>query len=438
MLIVFEFFHFILLPVLILGAVTLSLAAAATSAMIEVTVFETILSSGSNEGASSLVAWTVILGFEAFKMVSAYLIALPEHALNGFLKKRQLFFIRVFLSSISLFATLAYVATSLYASEATMTRTAELQQELDALNAQIQQVQAQTYDPDTDARLDSSRLLFESALETAQLHQDEWRAAEYQEQAEEAQLALDEKIQQYQTEFDADKDAALQDLNGRAADLKTQMDLTNQHTLRDNNNHLIDVVLSMVWAILFQRNYPQICYWGVCFILSLVLGLGLELIITAGLKIISLPQSQVRVLFNETAESSKVYSFVLRITLQSFCAFSAILLINLFLGYTAQSNCLDLGIAFFSLITGLPLLNLFFDGRSCSSDDSKGTKDSPLKTLLRGSQNVGLTSAVLIVIYCLLGLLTRSIDPSDMSIPQAAALMVGAVGSTAFEKFRTV
>lgn len=435
MIVILSFIKAILLPLFVLSFVALGLGAAMTSATIEVQVFHSLLASGGNANTSTLLSWVIIGSFEMCKLMTTYMSSIKISAIVLPVSKRTLSLVHLFFVSISLVATFAYVSNSLYGSLTTDERRSALQQQISNLETQVVNVKETIYNPDTDKRLDSYRQTFDTAVAIANAHQSNWDTSTYQERVNQARDDLTQATQQYQDEFDQEKAQNIADLEEQISACQSELTLANNDVLRSKNNPLIDRVLSLVWRTLSSNSYPQSFYWLCCILTSLVLSIGIEIVITSVFTFIAAPDAILLKLFYEDEQSIRAHSFLFKCLMQAFCGFACILLVNLIVQYTTGTSCIDLVVSLVSLMAGLPLINIF--ARSTSSAKSENSPkhgDTPIisavqKLIERGGQ-IGISSAILIVIYFLIGLLTHSIDPSAMSIPQASALIAGALGST--------
>ena len=433
MIIILNFFNTLLLPILVLCFVGFGLAAAITSAMIEAVVFSMILTGGNQTAETTLIAWIIIGGFEASKLVATYLKTSPARnnlTMNFFFR-----FARPAFGFISLVATFAFVCNSLYASMATTASLDNIQQNISDLRNQITSVESQNYDPSSDSRLESYRETLRVAITLAEAHQNEWGADSYMEDVSSARDELNNKITTYQKEFETKKEQKINSLTQEIEELNAKMDLTDAENLRANNNLFLDRTLSLIWQIFTQRDYPQIAYWITAIVISLILGCGIEFVINGTLSFLAQSQEQLKEAFHVCEETSKAYSWIVRTILQFACGLSFMLLFALALRYSTSSISFNWGLSSLALITGLPLVNWLFDRKPARPHEVSTSLSKIKRTLLGFKENgkhIGVTSAVLIVIYFLIGALTRSVDPSDMSIPQVAALLVGAIGSSTF------
>lgn len=433
MIIILNFFNTLLLPILVLCFVVFGLAAAITSAMIEAVVFSMILSGGNQAAETSLIAWVVVGGFEASKLITTYLKKSP--AGNSLTMGYFIKFAKPAFGFLSLVATFAFVCNSLYASLATTSSIEATQQSISDLNNQITNIELQNYDASSDSRLDSYRETLRVAITLAEAHKNEWGAASYMEDVYSARNELDNKVASFQAAYDVQKEQKLASLTQKVSELNAEMDFTNAENLRANNNTFLDRSLSLIWQIITQKDYPQIAYWITAIVISLILGCGIEFVISGTLSFLAQSQEKLKEAFHVSEETSKAYSWIVRTILQFACGLSFMLLFALALRYSTSPLSFNWGLSSLALITGLPLVNWFFEQSSARSQEVSVQLSKVKRTFLGLQENgkhIGITSAVLLVIYFLIGALTRTVDPSDMSIPQVAALLVGAIGSNVF------
>lgn len=435
MTIVLLFIHTLLLPLFVLLFVGLGLAASITSAMIEANVFSMILAGGNHPENTTLMAWVIVGGFESFKLLTVYLGTVNRRVPHRFQMGWTLRIAKPFFSLISLVATLAFTCNSLYASLATTSLLDSIQQEISTLSDQAVMIEAEHYSADSDPRLEPYQKELDMAIAMAESHQDVWNASSYMDSVSTARARLSEATTAFESDFNEQKQEKIDSIHQEIAELENQKDLKNSDTLHSANNMFLDRVLSLMWQFLAQTDYPQAAYWCTAVVLSLILGIGIELVISGTFAFLAQPQHQLQEAFHVSTETPKAYSWIVRLLLQFACGLSLMLLVALVLKYTSSSVSLNWGASSLALLAGLPLVNLFFE-RNTEPFENLSAHISGIRQALLGfkesSKRIGITSAVLLVLYFLIGALTRSVDPSDMSIPQVAALLAGAVGSNAF------
>lgn len=431
MLVILAFFDTLLLPILVLAFVFFGLASAITSATIEATVFSMLLAGGDQTSNTGLMCYVVVGGLETFKVVSVYLTAVSKNSSSTLPSIPSLKIARHVLSTISLIATFSYVCNSLYASRTTAAFVDAVQQEISELNTQILAIESLNYDAASDSRLDSYKEELRIAVSLAESHQNEWGATSYMEAVSMTSDKLNQAALRFQEEFDLEKSDRIASLQDEIAELEAEVDMKNLNTLRANNNSFLDRTLSLIWQMAAQQDYPQQAYWFTAVGISLILGGGIEFVISGALTFLAQPRESLRAAFHVSSETAKASSWLSRMALQLVCALAFMLLFALVLKYSTGSVSLEWQLSSVTLATGIPFVNLFFDRTSSNQKQLSGIKRFFMAAEESGKE-IGITSATLIGLYFLIGVLTRSVNPGDMSIPQVAALLAGAVGSRVF------
>lgn len=292
----------VFIPILTLLFLCSGLLAAVTSATIEYSVFISLFTSVQQTFISpSLLALLFVIPLEYTKIFSHYLNGKLHEASPSFSKHftRKVGVLILIPTLISLACSIIFSINALdlasYSSDSVNAQIAEITQSCEEDISQKQQSLAMEksqriapYQASKETAFEnlnsftSSNLTSSLAKQKLAFLQDSasLTASEYAEREQEFEKDFQQKLHEYQTEREAQRDR----------DLAALTDLSDASVASQYDNPLLAHTLTVLFQTLFaHRSYPRSCYLVISIVISLALSIFLELFISFSQEFIAQP-----------------------------------------------------------------------------------------------------------------------------------------------------
>lgn len=422
-----SFLSLLLRPMGALLVILFGVACMFASACIEVEVFKALLLAGGNAGQSLLIPMIIVGAFESFKVFLAYLKQHGSLLIPVWLQRAAY----TFFVTVSFACTMIFTANGLFAAQQTAADRAALQSKLEALETEIMQVEMETFDPTQDAFLVPYYQAYDAARTAAEQHAGRRDEKTYVERASDALDALNTKMAERKAEVEAEKTHRLDQLEQQRSQVQSQLTYTDMDALKLNNNPMLDKFLSLLVLISGGdggSGYDQRFYLFVGLCVALVISVGSELTIFVTARLLGAEDQELNKIFHavENQNYSRLHNWVMATACGagSVCLFVAVL----------QMFNINMNIDLVRVITALSIAPVLVrsDGASAAQSARSIKLFKGKFTIPQLSRQTNLTVLVSLALYCAIGFVKNGVDPSAASIPEAAAILVGAMGSRCF------
>lgn len=408
-------------PIFALCVLFLNIACIFVSAYMEIQVFKGILLSGENAGQSLLVPAIVVGAFESSKIFLAFL----RHRGSTLISVKLQRFAYIFFVTVSFICTLIFTANSLFASQQTDADRAALQFKSTELDSQLEQAELEAFDPKQNAFLETYYQKYDEALDAAVQHVGRWDESTYNKRVDDALDELNGKIAEQKAEFENEHVQRVVRLKNQRSQVQAQLDYTDMDSLKQKNNMTLDKFLSFLALLLSGSSYSQRTYLAVGICMALVVSVGSEMGIYITARLMGADNQEMNQIFH--AADNQNYGRLHSWLMATLCGGGSVWLFLMVL----QLFCIDLNIDLARVMAALaiaPVLVHTDNAAAAQSEHSFKLFKGKL-TLPHISHQTNLTVLVSLALYCAIGFVKHGVDPSAASIPEAAAILVGALGS---------
>ena len=408
-------------PIFALCVLFLNIACIFVSAYMEIQVFKGILLSGENAGQSLLVPAIVVGAFESSKIFLAFL----RHRGSTLISVKLQRFAYIFFVTVSFICTLIFTANSLFASQQTDADRAALQFKLTELDSQLEQAELEAFDPKQNAFLETYYQKYDEALDAAVQHVGRWDESTYNKRVDDALDELNGKIAEQKAEFENEHVQRVVRLKNQRSQVQAQLDYTDMDSLKQKNNMTLDKFLSFLALLLSGSSYSQRTYLAVGICMALVVSVGSEMGIYITARLMGADNQEMNQIFH--AADNQNYGRLHSWLMATLCGGGSVWLFLMVL----QLFCIDLNIDLARVMAALAIAPVLVhtDNAAAAQPEHSFKLFKGKLTLPHISHQTNLTVLVSLALYCAIGFVKHGVDPSAASIPEAAAILVGALGS---------
>lgn len=408
-------------PIFALCVLFLNIACIFVSAYMEIQVFKGILLSGENAGQSLLVPAIVVGAFESSKIFLAFL----RHRGSTLISVKLQRFAYIFFVTVSFICTLIFTANSLFASQQTDADRAALQFKSTELDSQLEQAELEAFDPKQNAFLETYYQKYDEALDAAVQHVGRWDESTYNKRVDDALDELNGKIAEQKAEFENEHVQRVVRLKNQRSQVQAQLDYTDMDRLKQKNNMTLDKFLSFLALLLSGSSYSQRTYLAVGICMALVVSVGSEMGIYITARLMGADNQEMNQIFH--AADNQNYGRLHSWLMATLCGGGSVWLFLMVL----QLFCIDLNIDLARVMAALAIAPVLVhtDNAAAAQPEHSFKLFKGKLTLPHISHQTNLTVLVSLALYCAIGFVKHGVDPSAASIPEAAAILVGALGS---------
>lgn len=408
-------------PIFALCVLFLNIACIFVSAYMEIQVFKGILLSGENAGQSLLVPAIVVGDFESSKIFLAFL----RHRGSTLISVKLQRFAYIFFVTVSFICTLIFTANSLFASQQTDADRAALQFKSTELDSQLEQAELEAFDPKQNAFLETYYQKYDEALDAAVQHVGRWDESTYNKRVDDALDELNGKIAEQKAEFENEHVQRVVRLKNQRSQVQAQLDYTDMDSLKQKNNMTLDKFLSFLALLLSGSSYSQRTYLAVGICMALVVSVGSEMGIYITARLMGADNQEMNQIFH--AADNQNYGRLHSWLMATLCGGGSVWLFLMVL----QLFCIDLNIDLARVMAALAIAPVLVhtDNAAAAQPEHSFKLFKGKLTLPHISHQTNLTVLVSLALYCAIGFVKHGVDPSAASIPEAAAILVGALGS---------
>ena len=408
-------------PIFALCVLFLNIACIFVSAYMEIQVFKGILLSGENAGQSLLVPAIVVGAFESSKIFLAFL----RHRGSTLISVKLQRFAYIFFVTVSFICTLIFTANSLFASQQTDADRAALQFKSTELDSQLEQAELEAFDPKQNAFLETYYQKYDEALDAAVQHVGRWDESTYNKRVDDALDELNGKIAEQKAEFENEHVQRVVRLKNQRSQVQAQLDYTDMDSLKQKNNMTLDKFLSFLALLLSGSSYSQRTYLAVGICMALVVSVGSEMGIYITARLMGADNQEMNQIFH--AADNQNYGRLHSWLMATLCGGGSVWLFLMVL----QLFCIDLNIDLARVMAALAIAPVLVhtDNAAAAPPEHSFKLFKGKLTLPHISHQTNLTVLVSLALYCAIGFVKHGVDPSAASIPEAAAILVGALGS---------
>lgn len=408
-------------PIFALCVLFLNIACIFVSAYMEIQVFKGILLSGENAGQSLLVPAIVVGAFESSKIFLAFL----RHRGSTLISVKLQRFAYIFFVTVSFICTLIFTANSLFASQQTDADRAALQFKSTELDSQLEQAELEAFDPKQNAFLETYYQKYDEALDVAVQHVGRWDESTYNKRVDDALDELNGKIAEQKAEFENEHVQRVVRLKNQRSQVQAQLDYTDMDSLKQKNNMTLDKFLSFLALLLSGSSYSQRTYLAVGICMALVVSVGSEMGIYITARLMGADNQEMNQIFH--AADNQNYGRLHSWLMATLCGGGSVWLFLMVL----QLFCIDLNIDLARVMAALAIAPVLVhtDNAAAAQPEHSFKLFKGKLTLPHISHQTNLTVLVSLALYCAIGFVKHGVDPSAASIPEAAAILVGALGS---------
>lgn len=408
-------------PIFALCVLFLNIACIFVSAYMEIQVFKGILLSGENAGQSLLVPAIVVRAFESSKIFLAFL----RHRGSTLISVKLQRFAYIFFVTVSFICTLIFTANSLFASQQTDADRAALQFKSTELDSQLEQAELEAFDPKQNAFLETYYQKYDEALDAAVQHVGRWDESTYNKRVDDALDELNGKIAEQKAEFENEHVQRVVRLKNQRSQVQAQLDYTDMDSLKQKNNMTLDKFLSFLALLLSGSSYSQRTYLAVGICMALVVSVGSEMGIYITARLMGADNQEMNQIFH--AADNQNYGRLHSWLMATLCGGGSVWLFLMVL----QLFCIDLNIDLARVMAALAIAPVLVhtDNAAAAQPEHSFKLFKGKLTLPHISHQTNLTVLVSLALYCAIGFVKHGVDPSAASIPEAAAILVGALGS---------
>lgn len=416
-----SFVSLVFRPIFALCVLLLGVACIFVSAYMEIEVFKAILLSGENAGQSLLVPAIVVGAFESSKIFLAFL----RHRGSTLISVRLQRFAYIFFVTVSFICTLIFTANSLFASQQTDADRAALQFKLTELDSQLDQAELEAFDPKQNAFLETYYQKYDEALDAAVQHIGRWDESTYNKRVDDALDELNGKIAEQKAEFENEHAQRVVRLKNQRSQVQAQLDYTDMDSLKQKNNMTLDKFLSFLALLLSGSSYSQRTYLAVGICMALVVSVGSEMGIYITARLMGADNQEMNQIFH--AADNQNYGRLHSWLMATLCGGGSVWLFLMVL----QLFRIDLNIDLARVMAALAIAPVLVhtDNAAAAQPEHSFKLFKGKLTLPHISHQTNLTVLVSLALYCAIGFVKHGVDPSAASIPEAAAILVGALGS---------
>ena len=408
-------------PIFALCVLFLNIACIFVSAYMEIQVFKGILLSGENAGQSLLVPAIVVGAVESSKIFLSFL----RHRGSTLISVKLQRFAYIFFVTVSFICTLIFTANSLFASQQTDADRAALQFKLTELDSQLEQAELEAFDPKQNAFLETYYQKYDEALDAAVQHVGRWDESTYNKRVDDALDELNGKIAEQKAEFENEHVQRVVRLKNQRSQVQAQLDYTDMDSLKQKNNMTLDKFLSFLALLLSGSSYSQRTYLAVGICMALVVSVGSEMGIYITARLMGADNQEMNQIFH--AADNQNYGRLHSWLMATLCGGGSVWLFLMVL----QLFCIDLNIDLARVMAALAIAPVLVhtDNAAAAQPEHSFKLFKGKLTLPHISHQTNLTVLVSLALYCAIGFVKHGVDPSAASIPEAAAILVGALGS---------
>ena len=408
-------------PIFALCVLFLNIACIFVSAYMEIQVFKGILLSGENAGQSLLVPAIVVGAFESSKIFLAFL----RHRGSTLISVKLQRFAYIFFVTVSFICTLIFTANSLFASQQTDADRAALQFKSTELDSQLEQAELEAFDPKQNAFLETYYQKYDEALDAAVQHVGRWDESTYNKRVDDALDEQNGKIAEQKAEFENEHVQRVVRLKNQRSQVQAQLDYTDMDSLKQKNNMTLDKFLSFLALLLSGSSYSQRTYLAVGICMALVVSVGSEMGIYITARLMGADNQEMNQIFH--AADNQNYGRLHSWLMATLCGGGSVWLFLMVL----QLFCIDLNIDLARVMAALAIAPVLVhtDNAAAAQPEHSFKLFKGKLTLPHISHQTNLTVLVSLALYCAIGFVKHGVDPSAASIPEAAAILVGALGS---------
>ena len=408
-------------PIFALCVLFLNIACIFVSAYMEIQVFKGILLSGENAGQSLLVPAIVVGAFESSKIFLAFL----RHRGSTLISVKLQRFAYIFFVTVSFICTLIFTANSMFASQQTDADRAALQFKSTELDSQLEQAELEAFDPKQNAFLETYYQKYDEALDAAVQHVGRWDESTYNKRVDDALDELNGKIAEQKAEFENEHVQRVVRLKNQRSQVQAQLDYTDMDSLKQKNNMTLDKFLSFLALLLSGSSYSQRTYLAVGICMALVVSVGSEMGIYITARLMGADNQEMNQIFH--AADNQNYGRLHSWLMATLCGGGSVWLFLMVL----QLFCIDLNIDLARVMAALAIAPVLVhtDNAAAAQPEHSFKLFKGKLTLPHISHQTNLTVLVSLALYCAIGFVKHGVDPSAASIPEAAAILVGALGS---------
>lgn len=408
-------------PIFALCVLFLNIACIFVSAYMEIQVFKGILLSGENAGQSLLVPAIVVGAFESSKIFLAFL----RHRGSTLISVKLQRFAYIFFVTVSFICTLIFTANSLFASQQTDADRAALRFKSTELDSQLEQAELEAFDPKQNAFLETYYQKYDEALDAAVQHVGRWDESTYNKRVDDALDELNGKIAEQKAEFENEHVQRVVRLKNQRSQVQAQLDYTDMDSLKQKNNMTLDKFLSFLALLLSGSSYSQRTYLAVGICMALVVSVGSEMGIYITARLMGADNQEMNQIFH--AADNQNYGRLHSWLMATLCGGGSVWLFLMVL----QLFCIDLNIDLARVMAALAIAPVLVhtDNAAAAQPEHSFKLFKGKLTLPHISHQTNLTVLVSLALYCAIGFVKHGVDPSAASIPEAAAILVGALGS---------
>lgn len=408
-------------PIFALCVLFLNIACIFVSAYMEIQVFKGILLSGENAGQSLLVPAIVVGAFESSKIFLAFL----RHRGSTLISVKLQRFAYIFFVTVSFICTLIFTANSLFASQQTDADRAALQFKSTELDSQLEQAELEAFDPKQNAFLETYYQKYDEALDAAVQHVGRWDESTYNKRVDDTLDELNGKIAEQKAEFENEHVQRVVRLKNQRSQVQAQLDYTDMDSLKQKNNMTLDKFLSFLALLLSGSSYSQRTYLAVGICMALVVSVGSEMGIYITARLMGADNQEMNQIFH--AADNQNYGRLHSWLMATLCGGGSVWLFLMVL----QLFCIDLNIDLARVMAALAIAPVLVhtDNAAAAQPEHSFKLFKGKLTLPHISHQTNLTVLVSLALYCAIGFVKHGVDPSAASIPEAAAILVGALGS---------
>ena len=408
-------------PIFALCVLFLNIACIFVSAYMEIQVFKGILLSGENAGQSLLVPAIVVGAFESSKIFLAFL----RHRGSTLISVKLQRFAYIFFVTVSFICTLIFTANSLFASQQTDADRAALQFKLTELDSQLEQAELEAFDPKQNAFLETYYQKYDEALDAAVQHVGRWDESTYNKRVDDALDELNGKIAEQKAEFENEHVQRVVRLKNQRSQVQAQLDYTDMDSLKQKNNMTLDKFLSFLALLLSGSSYSQRTYLAVGICMALVVSVGSEMGIYITARLMGADNQEMNQIFHaaDNQDYGRLHSWLMATLCGGGSEWLFLMVLQLF--------CIDLNIDLARVMAALAIAPVLVhtDNAAAAQPEHSFKLFKGKLTLPHISHQTNLTVRVSLALYCAIGVVKHGVDPSAASIPEAAAILVGALGS---------
>ena len=408
-------------PIFALCVLFLNIACIFVSAYMEIQVFKGILLSGENAGQSLLVPAIVVGAFESSKIFLAFL----RHRGSTLISVKLQRFAYIFFVTVSFICTLIFTANSLFASQQTDADRAALQFKLTELDSQLEQAELEAFDPKQNAFLETYYQKYDEALDAAVQHVGRWDESTYNKRVDDALDELNGKIAEQKAEFENEHVQRVVRLKNQRSQVQAQLDYTDMDSLKQKNNMTLGKFLSFLALLLSGSSYSQRTYLAVGICMALVVSVGSEMGIYITARLMGADNQEMNQIFHaaDNQNYGRLHSWLMATLCGGGSAWLFLMVLQLF--------CIDLNIDLARVMAALAIAPVLVhtDNAAAAQPEHSFKLFKGKLTLPHISHQTNLTVLVSLALYCAIGFVKHGVDPSAASIPEAAAILVGALGS---------